>query len=98
MMTHKVKPNITVNTPGPNLSVIEQELENMDQLPWSKLSKIIEIKIALSGAPISKTRCQKTRRYRRLWVKPELFYILVNDKGRILPQEPALVKPEREFH
>ena len=93
-----MKPNITVNIPGPSLLVIEQELENMDQLPWIKLSKIIEMKIALSGAPISKTRCQKTRRYRRLWVKPGLYYVLVNDKGRILPQEPALVKPEREFY
>ena len=31
-------------------------------------------------------------------VEPELFYVLVDDKGRTLPQEPALVKPEREFY
>ena len=97
MITHKVKPNITVNIPGPSLLVIEQELENMDQLPWIKLSKIIEMKIALSGAPISKTRCQKISQVVSE-VEPELFYVLVNDKGRILPQEPALVKPEREFY
>ena len=82
-MTHKVKPNITVSIPDPSLLVIEQNLEDLGRLPWSKLSTIMEIRFALSWVipPISKTRYQKTTRYHRSWMKLELFIKGVSRPG-----------------
>ena len=56
-----MNPNITVNIPDSSLLVIEQELEDLGRLPWSKFSKIMEMRIALSRVipPISKNKISK---------------------------------------
>ena len=95
-----MKQNITVSIPDPSLLVIERELEDWGRLPWSKLSKIMEMRTASSRAirPISKTRYQKTTRYRRSQVKLEILFWLIT--WRIPPQDLActdgVVKDQQE--
>ena len=94
-----MKPNITVNIPDSSLLVIEQELEDLCRLPQSKLSKIMEIMIALSRAipPISKTRYQKATRYRECQNSSCFMFWLIIIKGGSHPGTQLALKEKRKI-